>query len=54
MEFQKWGRLAPPVDPKESFDVYTVMSAMTKNGKVPSWDEARTEYERRLRESQNG
>ena len=53
--FGKWGQLAPPVDPKHNFDVYTVMSSMTKNGVVPTFAEAEAEYERRaLEETNNG
>ena len=53
MVVQKWGQLAPPVDPRTSVDIYKVMSSMTKNGKVPSWEEAEAEYERRGREEIN-
>ena len=50
---QKWGRLSAPVDPKVNFDIYTVMSSMTKNGKVPTFAEAEAEYERRALEEKN-
>lgn len=42
---QKWGPLAAPVDPLDTTNIYKKMSAMTKDGYVPTFEEAKLAYE---------
>lgn len=46
MRFRKWGPLAEPVDPLETVEICKLQSAMTKDGKRPTFQEATKEYHR--------